>query len=60
MDFFRRAIARPFAIASSIFRTFNALVKTDGWFKRAGGSTLLVLGGAFLYTLIDFFQSRKL
>jgi hypothetical protein len=50
-------------------RTFNCTSKTTGWFtKRAeidpnlphANKVLLQVAHAFLYTLMDFFQSRKL
>jgi hypothetical protein len=49
-------------------RTFNCTSKTTGWFTKGWNwsqpatltKVLLQVAHAFLYTLMDFFQSRKL
>jgi hypothetical protein len=67
-SFSRTNCAQAVAILpSSIFPTFNCTSKTTGWFTRAeidpnlphANKVLLKVAHAFLYTLMDFFQSHQ-
>jgi hypothetical protein len=70
MDFFQSHKLCP-AVAilpSSIFPTFNCTSKTTGWFTKGAeidpnlphaNKVLLKVAHAFLYTLMDFFQSHQ-
>jgi hypothetical protein len=71
MDFFQSHQTVPKPLLSSLLHIPErsiALVKTTGWFTKGAeidpnlhaNKVLLKVAHAFLYTLMDFFQSRKL
>jgi hypothetical protein len=68
MDFFGRKLCQTVAILPSIFPNVQCTSKTTGWFTKGAeidpnlphaNKVLLKVAHAFLYTLMDFFQSHQ-